>query len=638
MTIRFSLRPLTHAALLAALALGAGAATAQQTAPRIVPLTRDPARAPRRQAVTPGQAVNQLRTAALTLPFFDDFARDDSPAPNPLRWQPGGALQNNRFADAPPTKGVATLDGFNAYGEPYGGLSPNVASDLDTLVSQPIDLAGRASASIAFWWQRGGVGDNILAPGTRARLTLDVDDGSGFWQQIWEKRGSGNDSAFARAEVAIPAALLTANCRFRFRFRGTYNDIVHCWNVDYVEINPDRPPGPVRDIATSHPLPPALRRYSAMPVWQYNAAAAAGSEIADSSGTTLSNMELGQEIPTPTSSEGKFSVRLADGTLITDNAFLTDSRVVETDTFGMPLGGPLRAALPAQPVPLSPDYKLLQQTIIVNGGDPALITQHNDTIRRVDELADYYAYGDGSAEAGFTLSAVDPSSAAYAFDADVADQVAGISLYLPGDLVTGQRLFVEVWPDDPAAPGQPAPTSLIRVGFNVPGDSLLRVLGRWYHIWFLTPQPVSGRFYAGYSQPANSGFVNIGFDLNDTTQASGRLHFRFGQTGTWGISRTPGSLLVRPRMNNNGAVGLPEAATVAAPAVFPNPVSAADGMVRVQGEYTAATLLDALGRPVRTLAANAPALDVRDLPAGVYALRFRTANGAGATRRLVLTR
>lgn len=79
------------------------------------------------------------------------------------------------------------------------------------------------------------------------------------------------------------------------------------------------------------------------------------------------------------------------------------------------------------------------------------------------------------------------------------------------------------------------------------------------------------------------------------------------------------------------ATGLPESATTPTFALAPNPAHATATLTGANAKT--ATLLNALGRVVRTvsLSAGAATLDVRGLPAGLYLVR-----AGGAARRLVV--
>jgi hypothetical protein len=145
-----------------------------QTAPLVLmpqPLLADPGRAASPAAATKATQ----RTAALALPFFEDFTLPRDGQPSLLRWQDattsypdgsgltqqysgGGAYVSNRLASEPLTRGTVTLDGLRANGLPYTPGSASIYSATDTLTSQPIDLSGYSTASqlyLSYAWQAG---------------------------------------------------------------------------------------------------------------------------------------------------------------------------------------------------------------------------------------------------------------------------------------------------------------------------------------------------------------------------------------------------------------------------------------------------------------------------------------------------
>ncbi|HRG43001.1 MAG TPA: hypothetical protein PKY97_01000, partial [Saprospiraceae bacterium] len=90
----------------------------------------------------------------LTLPFFDDFAYD-SKYPDPVRWVDNNVYVNNTMADMPPSIGVATFDGLNSNGTPYGGSFGR----SDYLTSAFIDLSSISSTDplyLSFYLQPKG--------------------------------------------------------------------------------------------------------------------------------------------------------------------------------------------------------------------------------------------------------------------------------------------------------------------------------------------------------------------------------------------------------------------------------------------------------------------------------------------------
>ncbi|MBC7449067.1 MAG: T9SS type A sorting domain-containing protein [Hymenobacteraceae bacterium] len=606
------------------------------------PLLVDPTRAAR--SVAYRQAAMGRRTAALALPVFDDFADDRfGSRPDPALWDTtGGVLRNETFARQPPSYGVVTFDGLNGAGRSYS-TNPTTAA-TDTLTSRPIDLAGRTDVVLSFWWQAGGASGDAFAPSSLGTLTLDFDDGSGIWDlDKWHRNGPGTTTDFQQVFVRVPDLYCTGNFRFRFRTRGSPRGSIDLWSVDYVVLDANRQPqpGPVTDVAFSQPLTSPLKRFTAMPVWQFNAAATPAEELADSVRTTLNNLEPDPNATsTPLDVKGYLTARGTDvgGAGPVESQFLSETRVVAANARQLLLRAAFRPGLPAPLV--SPEFKTFITTLLLVSGELNQRTRYNDTIRRAATLNTYYAADDGSAELVYSVrNTADPAAAAIGFDLNTPDQVRGVALYLGGDIPAATRLFVDVWADDPQQPGRPASTPLAHVGFTVPADSVLRRTGRWHTVFF-APVAVSGRFYAGYSQPANTVISSIGFDISDSLATTGRFFFR-ARTNPWLAETFGGALMVRAHLNQNGVLGLPAPTTASvALAVFPNPVSAtgAAELYLPAERGTVGTLYDAVGRPIRTAAADAATLSVRGLTPGVYILRLTAPSAPVRSVRVLVTK
>src|SRR5690625_3497730 len=89
----------------------------------------------------------------LTIPFADDFSADH-PYPNPDYWMDKQVYINNHLPLNPPSYGVATFDGLDQYGLPYGGGY----GGSDTLTSHPFDLADEATVYLSYFIQPKGIG------------------------------------------------------------------------------------------------------------------------------------------------------------------------------------------------------------------------------------------------------------------------------------------------------------------------------------------------------------------------------------------------------------------------------------------------------------------------------------------------
>ncbi|MBC6611853.1 T9SS type A sorting domain-containing protein [Hymenobacter sp. BT507] len=577
------------------------------------------------------------RPTLLSLPFFDDFTLPVEGVPSPTRWLPGGALVNNRFPVAPPSRGVATLDGLSANGQPYG---PSTAySDTDTLTSQSINLAGLTAADnvyLSFYWQAGSiVGAPQANSGARpVYLQLEFLDRNQVWQVVWQQLSTGTRTAFREQFFAInTAAYLHSGFQFRFRTAGNLATTRDAWSIDYVRLDRNRSAADnsTQDIATSAPLTSLLKRYAAMPVWQYNAAANATDELNDQVTTTVNNFDA--IVPTPVPYAGTVQV-LPNGAPAT---FLTGTRSLDPSAQQVSLTGSLRTT----PLPLTAEAKRVRHQVVLRTSEATPRTLPNDTIYRVTELNNYYAYDDGSAEATFNVPRGSTGPAnyfVYRIDLNKPDQVQGLRLYpLPSPTATSQGIVVAVWNDNQ---GRPDREAIATRAYAVP--TTLPAGQSYVDVNFAAPVPVSGTFYVGFAP--TSDFLNFGADLNSNVP-QGYLLSGFNGTsttqGTWNVTTAIPAYapMMRPLMTNGVTTAAASAGAAAALALYPNPSA---GRVRVEGRYRSATVLDALGRVVwqqPAAQAGQATLDLQALPAGLYLVRLTLPDGSTTvTKRLVITK
>ncbi|TGE08330.1 T9SS type A sorting domain-containing protein [Hymenobacter fodinae] len=592
----------------------------------VQPLSSGPAQPP--------ASVSVRRVQALALPFFDDFAGQAEGRPNEQRWlTTGGTLINNRFARRPPSKGVATFDGFRADGRSYGGVSS--VGYTDSLTSQPIDLSGLSATDnvfLSFFWQAGTlVGPPVAATSARPTgLYVDFLDDAGNWREVSQVRSSGDTTNFRFRAVPInQASYLHKEFQFRVRVFGYQYNNRDAWSIDYVRLDRNRTAADssFRDIALSQPLPSALRRYTAMPVTQFNVNPA--QELTTRTRTTMNNLDPGPA-PTPISWTGTLEVLPSGPT----TQFLTGNRSLDAGRGGQQQ--PITGSLQAAPVPVSAAPKLLRQRITLLSNETNPLTLPNDTISRVTELFDYYAYDDGSAEATLSLPIASTGPVTFyatRYDLNTPDVVRSIRLY-PMATALGRTVTVAIWED---SNNQPAATPKATKSFLIPAS--LPAGQAYVEVPFDAPVAVSGRFYAGYGQASSSQFVEVGVDLNNAPPAN---YFFISLLNAWesislATTKSPnGALMLRPMMGASPITAAAPANVAASYSIFPNPTT--DGLVRVEGRYTRATVLDALGRTVweqPAAQAGQAQLSLQQLLPGVYVVRLTLANGLVVTKRLV---
>jgi hypothetical protein len=584
------------------------------------------------------------RGQALALPFFDDFTTPLDGTPKTTNWLPGGGvLVNNRFPVAPPTRGVATFDGLQASGRPYG----SGYSDIDTLVSQAIDLSGRTAADrlyLGFYWQAGNIFRRPSANASAAavQLQLEFKDQAGVWVPVWTRRSDGTRETFRRKFVAIDQArFMHGSFQFRFRAKGSLANNDDSWSIDYVKLAPVRvrTDSLYQDVATSRLLSSLLARGTAMPVGQYNAAPNPTAQLNPATFTTINNLS-DSGFPVPGRWVGQLDVLPAGPSALFRT---TDFFSLSSPQFQARIEGDLRSSpLPVSAAPKTVRHRL---TLITNEANTDPRTLPNDTISRVTELNDYFAYDDGTAEA--TVSVPQPGLAqnyyALRFELNKPDQVRSIRISPSFPSAARRTITVNVWDADPANNGaptrQPKATQSIVLPESLPaGQTFLEVT-------FPTPVPVSGRFYAGYGHGPITTPLSMNIDLNNVPEAAAFWQFtsNFWEPKSTASPDTPPqyegwALMLRPVMTNNVLSSAP-AGVAAAYSLYPNPAS--QGRVRVQGRYARAQVLDALGRVAWQQPARQhgqPLLELGSLPAGLYLVQLTLADGLTVSKRLILNK
>jgi hypothetical protein len=450
-------------------------------------------------------------------------------------------------------------------------------------------------------------------------------DNTGVWRQVWVQRSTGVQTPFQQQLIAVTDARYLHNAfQFRFHTSGNQANTNDTWSIDYVLLNRDRSASSssYRDIATSAPLSSLLKRYTAMPVWQYNANPTPTNELNDRTRTTLNNFDVGPA-NTPVAWRGTLQVLPGSSTA----TFLTGDRSLPPSQQQLAVEGNVRNT----PLPTSDAGKRVRHTITLLTNETNPQTLPNDTISRITDLTDYYAYDDGSPEAMVTLSPA--SYLVYRFDLNKSDLVRSLRLYLlPSPTASSRVLTIGIWDDKDGKPaGLPKATQSYSVSAAPPAN--------YVDIPFPAPVPVSGTFYIGYA--ASGNFLQTGLDYNSTIPENYVLISQGPITATsanWAAPTTPlpGAVMMRPALTNGIVTALADAATAAAYSIYPNPST---GVVRVQGRYKRATVLDALGRPTWIqpgAQVGQEELNLGSLPAGVYVVRLELPNGLLVTKRLVL--
>lgn len=566
------------------------------------------------------QAYQQLRAAALSLPFFDDFASGE--ILDDTRWQGSGVYLNDRYALRPITKNVVSLDGLNSLGQPYSA-STSVPGPSDTLTSAPLQLSSLVPADsvyLSFYWQSGGLGDTPdLTENNQRYLVLEFFDNSGAWQEVWRQPAVGTVTDFAQVFVGLrESRYFHSDFRFRFRNVGQRNGMLDVWNLDYVELYKNRRKGQstTRDVAISQPVSRLLQHYTAMPSRQFILAPEAA--LAPEVSATLNNLS---GLPAAITWRGylkKLSEATADTflrgeALITGNARqYTISGVPSLSGINLPQSG----------------YFALQHGILLDTEELSQQQRANDSTQRTTQFRDYFAYDDGSAEASYSfVTTTGNTQVAQRYDLVQADQLSAFRVYFPrvGRDISNTSITFRVWKDEGGVPGEVLYSQNFTVQYT---DSL----NKFYEVQLERPLPLNGTFYIGWSQ-VGTLYVNLGFDRNE--QANDRRFTYTAATGWQPENRFAGALMLRPVLVGE-ALSVDDELYKQAMKIYPNPSS---GTVYLSEPYEQVQVYDLTGRLVLQAGykgARQP-LQLGHLSPGVYTLRIFNRETV-ISKKLILTK
>ena len=475
----------------------------------------------------------------LSLPFLDDFSVYRV-YPNPRLWSDRDAFINQTYGVSPPTLGVATLDAINEEGSLYPDASP-FPFVADHLTSAPVNLDYSPGAKIflSFYYQPQGLADH---PEPEDSLCLDF-----FaplqqrWITVWNTPGDSlqRDTATAFRVIILPVkdtAFLHNGFRFRFRNYASIssgqsdpgaNDNCDQWNIDYVYLDKNRfiDDTIMHDVAIATPLKSVLKTFEAMPWRQFRV-------------TFLS--EMGSFLPVTYRNNDTIVRNVTRNFEIKDlytgqiSKTYTGGAVnvlpLKTDTYQSPLIYTFDS-----PAPDSVVFRI-RSYLVTDNFDPKV----NDTVTYYQVFKDYFAYDDGSAEAGYGLSGNGTINTAVAvrFHSYKTDTLQAVRIYFNESYqqVNKVTFNLMVWGDNQGTPGD----VLYEKTSQVPvfQDSLNCFTTYTFDSAVVLPE---GYFYVGWKQNSDV-FLNIGFDRNRNNRDKTFIFFN----GEWDSSSIPGTIMIRP--------------------------------------------------------------------------------------------
>ncbi|WP_082489213.1 T9SS type A sorting domain-containing protein [Dyadobacter sp. Leaf189] len=477
-----------------------------------------------------GSEENNLRTEAVTLPFFDDFSTARTASPDIKYWLPGsGVYINNSLSTSHPSRNLATFDGLNAAGIPYNLNNQLGQGFTDTLTSQAINLAGKTAADsvyLSFYWSAKGFGE---LPDSSDFLSLEYFNRNNQWVTVWQQNGFEADTTFKQQFVAITnAAYLHAVFQFRFRSFGRNSGAYDTWHLDYVHLDAKRSRKQpyIFDVATRKAISPLLKRYTAMPLRQYlvNPAGA----LSDSIKTDIVNHF------------NNFNVLTSTFTLTDVKSGKEFQRNVQRSIFVESLKSKTLSVKPAPAAISAPGdsiHLLAKFFITTTDTIPNVNLKNNDTITSRISLTDYYAFDDGSAEYGIQVNQR-LGRVAVRYILAKPDTIGGVRMAIvPFNRdVAGQNFTIQFLSSKNGKPDRVLAQRSAAASYASDRNGFAD-----YRL--STPVAVPDTFYVGWQQ-INEQPLTVGFDRNSTL---GKDHVFYNLGTEWAKEQSlNGSIMIRP--------------------------------------------------------------------------------------------
>ena len=559
------------------------------------------------------------------IPFVDDFSSNQI-YPDQNKWLDRLVFVNNRFPIAPPSINVATFDGLNRVGVPYGFGR----GYCDTLTSLPIKLNGLTAADsvyLSFFVQPQGLGmepdfgDSLMLFGRYTAASPDS------FNLLW--RGAPSDflrDSFLQVRIALPGIYLHDEFQMRFINIGSRTGNLSHWHLDYVYLNRGRNINDaITDIAIQEYPSPLLKKYSAMPFSHFKAAPATYTNDTQYFGVSNNSNQ---------------SYAIDYGREIFDQNF------ARIDTFGS-----IISILPSR----SSRTASIKKTINIAGNfnDDSVVVwsrfytrlgtsvdnvRSNDTLWQPTYFINYYAYDDGTAEAGYGIkNSVGKVALKYTFAKP--DSLYGMAVHFNRSVndVSTLPFNLMVWKNISLTSEEPI--------LSIPSNAVYyNARNGFYYVKFSQPIYVDNEIYIGWEQ--NQQFeLNVGLDFNfkvDYKYAPNPEMF-YNVQGLWQSTDLPGALMMRPVVGkwiDPLPVGYTEFEKEKLQVTcYPNPN---DGILFLSGlkpsSYTI-SVVDVMGREVFKQKDVLQQISLADLTDGLYMVHVTDKKSATTTvQKIILQR
>lgn len=466
-----------------------------------------------------------------------------------------------------------------------------------------------------------------------------------IWNNVWSTDGctvdewlANNDKEYFK-QVIIPifdTQYYRNNFQFRFRNIASLdldswsgNNILgwasNCdqWHIDYVLLDMNRTQTDLypNDVTFVSPTTSALRDYQSMPWHQFRASDMASqfhNDLANIANSTKNTFYNYQVVKNP------------------DNTFVYASTVNNENAMPYCTNGLHIYANHASPdinftfAPDGADSASFRITHIfrMEGSNDACTA--NDTCVFEQQFHNYYAYDDGTAEAGYSLLSTmsqPEASLAVQFTLSQPDSLQCVRMWF--NSVLNDENFAEftlmVWDDNNGMPGN----IIYSLPAQLPnhGETFLDFVNYYPE----EPIALEGTFYVGFYQHHDVQ-LNIGFDQNNDA----RGHFFYKTANDWHESYYKGAPMIRPVVGSRyDHSGVTEHTDISIE-IYPNPTT---DIIHIQvngdTEKMQYQIFDLLGKPIGLTGDVNDCIDLSNCKSGVYFIQIQKDNQIIANKKII---
>ena len=568
----------------------------------------------------------------LHLPFIDDFSKNHLFGSDIQYWDDNFVFVNPTYGVNPPTIGVATFDGLSFDGYPYNFSNPNADGIADYLTSCKINLDEDESGVpyqlsdsilLSFYYQPQGMG---FAPRNQDSLVLEFyDPYSEVWVRMWGVSGT-EIIDFELVYVAVEdSRFLHEEFRFRFRNRGRLSGNLDHWHIDMVWFDKDRTSGIeiFEDVGYQYPVNNMLNNYTSIPYKHYK---------------TTSSIHMNDEVDVDLINNHNVAVNLSNVKMInySQGSIVNESAIPGVSNFP---GQSVRTEnIPMDNYVFNPNidepFVSFENKFVLASGAFDLVPD-NDTISFTQYFENYYAYDDGSAEAGIGLT--EQGYMAVRYDALQADSIIGMKIYF--NPIYQQPIYhfsMYLWEEEGGKPG-----NVIYVDPEIHYPEFISeghdVFGYYF---FDSAVYVSGTYFAGVWQSPSTiegvYSLNVGFDYN-----TDNIEKNFYKTAfNWLDFPASGSLMIRPVFQSEMDDAIMGISSIAAPklTVYPNPANSQITIKSSTDDELKIVLLTIDGRSlIKGSFKSEIRIDISDYPSGLYLLKAIDNKGVSSVQKILVS-